>query len=211
MVSDRQIKQLLKLMEQGETLTKAALKTGMDIKTARKYSKAKKLPSTMKTPHVWRTRQDVFAEVWEEVRQKLEFMPGLEAKTLFDDLQRRYPGRFQDGQIRTLQRKVKRWRATEGPAKEVYFEQVYTPGERSESDFTHMNDLGVTIQGGAFNHLVYHFALCYSNWETGTVCFSESFEALSEGVQNALWELGRGAAGAPDRPPLHGGKQGHQS
>lgn len=190
MVSDRQIKQLLKLMEQGETLTKAALKTGMDIKTARKYSKAKKLPSTMKTPHTWRTRQDVFAEVWEEVRQKLEFMPGLEAKTLFDDLQRRYPGRFQDGQIRTLQRKVKRWRATEGPAKEVYFEQVYTPGERSESDFTHMNNLGVTIQGGAFNHLVYHFALCYSNWETGTVCFSESFEALSEGVQNALWELG---------------------
>jgi transposase len=190
MVSDSQIKQLLKLMERGETLAKVALKTGMDLKTARKYAKSKKLPSTLKAPHTWRTREDVFSEVWEDLRQKLELLPGLEAKTLFDDLQRRHPGRFQDGQLRSLQRKVKHWRATEGPAKEVYFEQVYTPGERSQSDFTYMNTLGVTIQGEPFDHLVYHFALCYSNWETGTVCFSESFEALSEGLQNALWELG---------------------
>jgi transposase len=190
MVSDSQIKQLLKLMERGETLAKVALKTGMDVKTARKYAKAKKLPSTLKAPHTWRTREDVFSDVWEDLRQKLKLLHGIEAKTLFDDLQRRHPGRFQDGQLRTLQRKVKHWRATEGPGKEVYFEQVYTPGERSQSDFTHMNKLGVTIQGEPFDHLVYHFALCYSNWETGTVCFSESFEALSEGLQNALWELG---------------------
>lgn len=190
MVSDRQIKQLFKLMERGETLTKAALKSGMDVKTARKYAKAKKLPSTLKTLHTWRTREDVFAEVWEELEQKLDLLPGLDAKTLFDNLQRRFPGRYQDGQLRTLQRKMKRWRALEGPGKEVFFEQVYTPGERSESDFTRMKTLGVTIQGEPFDHLVYHFVLCYSNWETGTLCFSESFEALSEGLQNALWELG---------------------
>ena len=190
MVSDRQYKRLLTLMQQGETLRKASLKAGMDVKTARKYLKARKLPSTLRQVHDWRTREDVFAEVWDELQEKLKLMPGLEAKTLFDDLQRRYPGRFADGQLRTLQRRIKRWRATEGPPKEVYFEQVYTPGERSESDFTHMSRLGVTIRGEPFNHLVYHFVLCYSNWETGTICFSESFEALSEGLQNALWELG---------------------
>jgi hypothetical protein len=53
-----------------------------------------------------------------------------------------------------------------------------------------MSKLGVTIQGQVFEHLIYHFVLTYSNWETGTICFSESFESLSEGLQNALWELG---------------------
>ena len=190
MVTDQQVNRLLKLLERRRTLEKAALKTGMDVKTARKYARVKKLPSTMKTPHTWPTREDAFSQVWEEVRQRLALMPGLAAKTLFDDLQRRYPGRFEDGQLRTLQRRVKRWRALEGPPKEVYFEQVYRPGERSESDFTYMNRLGVTIQGEPFPHLIYHFVLCYSNWEAATLCFSESFEALSEGLQNALFELG---------------------
>jgi hypothetical protein len=54
-----------------------------------------------------------------------------------------------------------------------------------------MEELGVTIQGQSFPHLIYHFVLTYSNWETGTVCFSESFESLSEGLQNALWRLGK--------------------
>ena len=116
--------------------------------------------------------------------------PGLEAKTLFDDLQRRFPGRFADGQLRTLQRQVKRWRALDGPAKEVFFAQVHHPGRLCASDFTHCTDLGVTIGGRPFDHLIYHFVLTYSNWETGTICFSESFESLSEGLQNALWELG---------------------
>ncbi len=83
----------------------------------------------------------------------------------------------------------------EGPKKEVYFAQKHNPGELSASDFTHMNELGVTIQGRPFDRLVYHFVLTYSNWEAGTVCFGESFESLSEGLQNALWELG----GVPKR------------
>jgi len=86
---------------------------------------------------------------------------------------------------------MKLWRATEGPAKEVFFAQRHHPGRLSASDFTHMADLGVTIQGQSFPHLIYHFVLTYSNWETGTVCFSESFESLCEGFQNALWELGK--------------------
>ena len=88
------------------------------------------------------------------------------------------------------QRRVKRWRALHGPAKEVFFAQAHEPGRLCASDFTHCSDVGVTIAGSPFPHLIYHFVLTYSNWEAGTVCFSESFESLSEGLQSALWELG---------------------
>ena len=190
MVTDKQVRKLFKLLGSGETLTMAASKSGMDVKTARKYAKARKLPAELQREHTWRSQPDAFAEVWDEVKAKLAVNAGLQGKTLFEDLQRRYPGRFADGQLRTLQRRVKHWRATEGPPKEVFFEQVYTPGERAQSDFTYMKSLGVTIHGEPFNHLIYHFVLPCSNWETGTICYSESFEALSDGLQNALWELG---------------------
>ena len=119
-----------------------------------------------------------------------ERYPGLEAKTLFAALQRQYPERFADGQLRTLQRRIKRWRASEGPAQEVYFVQEHRAGELCESDFTHLTDLEITIAGQPFAHMLYHFVLTYSNWETGTICYTESFASLSEGLQNALWELG---------------------
>jgi hypothetical protein len=138
----------------------------------------------------WKTRVDPFADHWPEIQELLQFNPGLEAKTIFADLQRRYPGRFQDGQLRTLQRKVKKWRVLEGPPKEVFFPQEHRPGQLCQSDFTHLTRLRVTIRGEAIPHLLYHFVLPYSNWETGTLCFSESYESLSQGLQNALWELG---------------------
>lgn len=190
MVTDQQVRRLFKLMQTEKTLAIAASKAGMDEKTARKYRDLGTMPSQVRMEHTWRTRPDPFEEVWEEVREHLTLNPGLEAKTLFEDLQRRYPGRFSDGQLRTLQRRVKAWRALEGPPKEVYFPQEHEPGQLCESDFTRMNTLGVTIQGRPFDHLFYHFILTYSNWEAGTICFSESFESLSEGFQNALWELG---------------------
>jgi hypothetical protein len=190
MVTDAQVRRLMKMLTSGRTLAAAAAAAGMDEKTARKYRRLRKLPSEVARPHTWRTRPDLFADVWEEVRGRLKDHPGLEAKTLFEDLQRRFPGRFSDGQLRTLQRRVKTWRAQEGPEREVFFPQVHRPGELCQSDFTCMNALGVTIAGQAFPHLMYHFVLTYSNWETGTICFSESFESLSEGLQNALWELG---------------------
>ena len=174
----------------GNTRSLAAAKSGMDEKTARRYVKLGQLPSELKKPRTWRTRQDPFEEVKDEIMGYLE-NPGIEGKTIFFDLQRRYPGRFQDGQLRTLQRYVKIWRALEGPGKEVYFSQIHIPGKLSASDFTDMSGLGISLGGVAFPHLVYHFVLTYSNWETGTVCFSESFESLSEGFQNALWNLGK--------------------
>ena len=150
MVTDRQVRRLMKLIKRERTFAAAAAKSGMDEKTARKYLRLGKLPSEVRLRHRWRTRPDPFADVWGEVVSHLEVNPGLEAKTLFEWLQRRDPGRFADGQLRTLQRRLKVWRAVAGPAKEVFFPQKHYPGELCESDFTHMTDLGVTIGGRPF-------------------------------------------------------------
>jgi hypothetical protein len=194
-ITDRQVRVLMEMLGKGKSLVVAASKADMDEKTARKYRHVGNLPSEVKAEHTWRTREDPFSEVWEEIEEKLQINPGLEAKTLFEDLQRRYGGQFADGQLRTLQRRLKIWRAMKGPAKEVFFPQKHYPGELCQSDFTHMGYLGITIQGHPFDHLIYHFVLTYSNWETLTICFSESFESLSEGLQSALWQLG----GVPKR------------
>jgi hypothetical protein len=182
----------MKYLQEKRTLEVAAAKSGMNEKTARKYRDLGKLPSELKAERIrtWRTRENPFEEVWEMVKSFLENNSGFEAKTLFEYLQREYPGRFSDGQIRTFQRRVKNWRATEGSAREVFFPQVHKPGKLSQSDFTHMGELGITIGRVLFDHLIYHFVLTYSNWETGTICFSESFESLSDGLQKALWKLG---------------------
>jgi hypothetical protein len=190
MVTENQVRRLRKLSNTEKNQEIAASKAGMDPKTARKYLVLNRLPSEVKKERHWRTREDPFSEVWDQVRQQIEENPGLEAKTLFEWLQREHPGLYSDGQIRTLQRRVKLWRATEGPAQEVYFGQKHEPGRLCASDFTHMTELGITIQGQTLAHLVYHFVLTYSNWETGTICYSESLESLSEGWQNAVWELG---------------------
>jgi hypothetical protein len=190
MVTDQQVRLMMRAVTAGRSLALAAAQAGMDVKTARRYRRLGRLPSACRPVRRWRTRGDPFAAVWAEVRELLAVNPGLQAKTLFAELQRRYPGRFADGQLRTLQRRVKAWRATEGPAREVFFAQVHEPGVRCASDFCHLSELGVTIAGRPFEHLLYHFVLPYSNWETGTLCFAESFESLSEGLQQALWELG---------------------
>ena len=190
MVTDKQVRRLVREMKKGIAKSTAAGKAGMDEKTARKYMRENRLPSEIKAAHIWRTRIDPFREVWDEVRGRLGADSGFEAKTLFENLQERYPGKFEPGQLRSLQRKIKQWRAEEGPGKKVFFPQEHHPGVLSASDFTRMKSLGITICGILFDHLIYHFVLTYSNWETGAICFSESFESVSEGLQNALWELG---------------------
>jgi hypothetical protein len=195
MVSDQQVRKLMSLLSNDVPLSTAALKSGMDEKTARKYRRTGTLPGAQRARHDWRSRPDPFAEVWPELKRLLKANPGLQATTLLAELQRREPGSFADGQLRTLQRKLKTWRAQEGPAKEVFFAQEHQPGELGASDFCHLSELGVCIGGQAFPHLLYHFVLTYSNWETGGLCFSESFESLSAGLQDAFWQLG----GVPSR------------
>jgi hypothetical protein len=196
MVTDRQVRRLRMFLMAGKSVKAAALRADMDEKTARKYRDLGKLPAELGVwPRTWRTRDDPFAEVWAEVREKLELSPGLQARTLFAWLQQRYPGRFPNGQLRTLQRRIHQWRAAAGPPKEVFFTQTHYPGRLGASDFTHMTSLNVTLAGQPFDHMVYHFVLTYSNWETASICFSESFESLSDGLQEALWELG----GVPQR------------
>jgi hypothetical protein len=190
MVTDSQIRRLKKLSQTESTAEIAATKAGMNPKTARRYLRSGKLPSEMRVDRNWRTREDPFTDVWEPMRERLALNPGLEAKTLFETLQRDHPGRFGDGQLRTLQRRIKIWRLTEGPAREVFFAQRHEPGRLCASDFTHMTEIGVTVGGRSLPHMVYHFVLTYSNWEHATICYSESFESLSDGLQNALWELG---------------------
>jgi hypothetical protein len=114
----------------------------------------------------------------------------LEAKWMLEVLQTRYPEQFHAGQARTLQRRCRDWRARHGVEPEVFFEQVAVPGREAAIDFTHATDLGVTIAGDPFPHLLFEFVLSYSHWTWVMVAFGETFEALVAGVQGALWALG---------------------
>lgn len=174
----------------GESLSSAALRSGMSENTARRYREGA-LPGQRKIVRQYRTRPDPFAGVWPEIEGMLEQAPGLEAVTIFELLRGRPELSFSDGQLRTLQRRIRRWRASQGPEREVMFAQEHRPGEYAQSDFTSMTELGICLGGEPLDHLVYHFVLPYSNWETGGICFSESFEALIGGFQAAVWELGK--------------------
>ena len=169
----------------------AAMKADMDRKTARKYVTAGTLPSEMQKARDWRTREDPFAEHWPALEAQLREAPGLEAKTLLDELIARYPEQYTEGQLRTLQRRVRQWRATEGPEQDVKLAQRHRPGEAAQSDFTHTKELGITIAGELFVHMLFVFVLPFSNWAWATVCLSESMAALRRGVQRALFQLGR--------------------
>ena len=172
----------------------AAAKAGMSERSARRVERDRTLPS-QKPRRYWRSRCDPFAAVWEtEIVPLLQSAPRLMAITILRKLQDEHPGCFPDGVLRTLQRRIRHWRALEGPPKEVFFPQEHAPGERGLSDFTAMGDLNVTIAGAPFPHLLYHFVLAFSRWEHAEVVEGgESFEALSRGLQNALWQAG----GAP--------------
>lgn len=114
----------------------------------------------------------------------------LQATTVIEVLQERHPGRFSDGQVRTLQRRIRDWRALHGPAKEVFFEQVHEPGREAAIDFTHGTELGVTVGGQLFVHLLFEFVLSFCGWTWVGLALGETFEALSAGLQGALWDLG---------------------
>lgn len=189
--TDAQVRKLMQEYSKHGGIEQAGLRAGMSRKTAAKYIREGKLPSDLVQPRTWRTRSDPFEEVWPDLAKRLAEAPGLEAKTLLDDLLDRDPERFSPGQLRTLQRRVRQWRAQEGPDKRVFFPQQHRPGEAAQTDFTWATTLGITIGGEAFAHMLCHFVLPYSNWEWATVCHSEALSSLKHGIQEAVFRLGR--------------------
>ena len=192
LVTDAQVRRLREKQMAGKTLAAAAAAAGMSERAARKWQSGA-LPSTAKAPRTWRTREDPFADVWqsEVVPQLVADTDGrLQVLTLFKALCRRHPGRFQRGQLRTLQRRVRDWRVQYGPDSEVYFEQVAVAGREAAFDFTDASDLGVTLGGVGFPHLLFEWVLSYSHWTYVGLALSETFEALVSGLQDALWTLG---------------------
>jgi hypothetical protein len=201
MIRDEQVIRYMQLRATGTTQAQAAIKRGMHVKTARHYERAGKLPSELKTPRTWVTRPNPFAEDWPWVVAQLERDPPLQATTWFQDLCQRTPGRYRPPHVRTLQRHVAhmwrtcgahvaQWRAQHGPEREAIFAQVHVPGERMQTDCTHMDNLEVTINGVAFPPLLYHRVLTSSNVEAVRVCCGETCEALAEGIEAALWQCG---------------------
>lgn len=190
MKKDTEVKLYMQVRRTGLSQRRAAAKAGMSERTARKYERAGKLPSQLKQPRTWRTRANPFEEDWPWVVEQLERDPALQGTTLFALVCARHPGRYRPTQMRTLQRQIATWRALHGPEREVIFEQQHTPGERAQSDFTHMKDMAITLAGEPFPHRLFHCVLTYSNQEAVSVCFSETFEALAEGIEHALWQFG---------------------
>ncbi len=177
---------------EGKSQEAAAASAGMSVRTARKWDQGV-LPSEAKRPRGWRTRSDPFAAVWEsdvEPLLRADQAGALQATTILELLESRYPGQFGLGQLRTLQRRVRDWRALRGPEKEVFFPQQHVPGREAQVDFTHAKELGVTITGDRLDHLLFEFVLSYSRWRWVGLAFGETFEALVGGLQEALWSLG---------------------
>lgn len=173
------------------TQVAAAAKTGISERSARRIECSEVLPS-QHLPRSWRTREDPLVGVWsDEVVPLLQVDAQLNAVTLLEELQRRYPGEYGAGVLRTLQRRLRQWRAVHGAEREVFFAQEHPPGRLGLSDFTVADDLGVEIDGAAFDHRLYQFALAHSGWRHAVVITEgESFLALSTGLQAALWRLG---------------------
>lgn len=192
MVTDEQVKLLRQKMKEGKTQQAAAAAAGMSVRTARRWQDGL-LPSQTKAPRSWRTRRDPFEGVWtSEVVPMLaaDEHGRLQAKTILEQLIEADPERFAPKHLRTLQRRMRDWRALNGPDKDVVFPQDHPPGREGAFDFTHCDELEVTIAGEAFAHLLFVFRLSFSRWLWAELAYSETFEALLSGLQGALWALG---------------------
>ncbi|MGH7594235.1 MAG: IS21 family transposase [Gemmatimonadales bacterium] len=198
MITEQQYRRLMKNhRENGGVVSHAALRAGMDRKTAAQYLKGQQSPGERQRQTGKRTRgrpDPLAGGLWAAALSWLEPTPEIDAKTLFEHL---LSGCQEwvataGGALRTFQRRVKEWRELNGPSKEVYFPQIREPGKCLQFDWTRVKekDFAVTIAGQPFKHLLTHTVLPYSNWEWATPCLSESGLSLKRGIQEALWQLG---------------------
>lgn len=189
-VTDAQVRIMMRERNKGRTQEQAAASANVRSRqTVAKYEHLGQLPSEQVEPRQYRTRTDVFAEDWETIATLLAAAPTLEAKALFEWLCEQHPGQYQEGQLRSLQRRVAQWRAQHHEQVAV-LEQVHRPGEVLQTDGVWLTELGVTLQGEPLAHLLIHSVLPYSNWEWGRVAQSESLNAIRCGVQSTLQALG---------------------
>jgi hypothetical protein len=175
---------------QNDTVPIAAAKAGFGAATGYRIAADPQLPSCKATPR-GRRRPDPLAAIFEaEIVPLLAATPGLRSIAVFEEMQRRHPD-MDGGVRRTMERRIRAWRAVHGPEQEVIFRQTHEPGRMGLSDFTDMVDLGVIVAGLPLDHLLYHFRLPWSGFEHAHVILGgESFVALAAGLQDALWSLG---------------------
>lgn len=188
--ADMQVRILMRERRQGKTQEQAAAKANLrDRKTVAKYERSGALPSGLKRARQHRTHADAFSEDWPEVAEKLEGAPELEAKALFAWLCEQRPGKYQENQLRTFQRRVRVWRGLHINQVAI-LAQGREPGRMLQMDGTWLTRLGITIQGQPLKHLLIHCVLPYSNWEWGRIAQSESLAAVRLGLQSTLLKLG---------------------
>jgi transposase len=191
-VTRTQLTKLVNERNQGRTISMCALKAGMSRKTAGKYLSQDDVLEQRRVPHTWKTRKDPLQEIWPKALSMLQDAPELEAKALFEHLMPGVPpGEVEEKQLRTFQRRVRDWRLENGPGKEVFFTQNHTPGKVLAMDWTDMGSVGITIQGRALKHKLFHAVLPYSNWEWAVRAQSESTLSLRAGLKAVLGRLGR--------------------
>jgi hypothetical protein len=190
-ITKQQVKLYMSYRKQPEqTQVKAAAKAGFSERTARRIESDQH--QTQPLPRQYKTRKDPFNGLFEEhLVPLLKLNPALQPITLLDALDEKAPNQFGRSHLRTLQRRVKRWRVQDGPEQEVIFFQRHIPGDMGISDYTWANKLNITIAGHPFKHKLYHYRLVYSGWTYAQVILGgESFESLSSGLQNAFWRSG---------------------
>ena len=177
---------------EGKTMEAAAAAAAMSERSARAWQSGP-LPTETTAARDWRTRTDPFAAIWaSEIEPMLirDAASVLQGTTVLTWVQDQHPGEFADGLLRTLQRRMRDWRALHGAPKEVFFEQQHVPGREGAFDFTDCGELDVTIGGAAFAHLLFEFVLSYSSWTWIDLAYGETYEAMAAGIQGALWALG---------------------
>jgi hypothetical protein len=195
MVSDHQVLALWKEYSKSRVISISALKAGMSRKTASKFIKSDKLPSESNKDRHWKTHPDKLEAIWDEATDYLKESPELEAKALFEHLLEQHPDKLEPSQLRTFQRRVKKWRLQHGEDQEVYFDQFTTPGKLAQLDWVVMNSIGITVAGIEFKHKLIHFTLNHSNVESVSICRSESIVSIKKGIREFLYRV---AGGAPE-------------
>jgi len=190
MVNDRQVKVLNREYGKCGNITMSSLKAGMHRDTGSKYIKMGQLPSEIKKQRHWRTHDDVFEFVEDDIKELLG-EPKVNAKTILISLQDKHPGKFKDHMLRTLQRKVKDLKIDMKKERDVVFSQEHYPGKRMMLDWTFCTELNIKVNGEKFDHKLCHAVLAYSGWECATICYSESMLSLKHGFQEAVFRLGK--------------------